>query len=637
VWTNIDVPAAGETLTYDVTVPTPTGVTETLDNTASIIAYRAGINTSTDPAAQEYIPAGSLDTSREDSANTPGDGTRDDSGVYLPSVSVAKSVTSPTGANNTAAQVVPGEVAEFTFSVTVPAHSSVFGGVLRDVISGASNWSILADETSVDHPGGSTAAGATGFTWGGQDFTIDPATGVLTFPATYTNATDTDQVFTVHLSASIRSGSTWTHSPATARTDTARFTSTGAPTAQATANVRLIEPGPAITKTANDDTVTAGQVVRFTVVASNATGRPTLEDAVVTDCVPDAFASVSLVSLTTGMAVAGGDPSCEGTLVTWTVGSIAAGATATLAYDATVAPSAAGGASYTNTAELVGYSLPAGPDVDRREYTVTSPEVVTVEGAAFTKTVDAPTATIGQEREFTLSTTVPANVNFYDAAIIDDVPAGMAVSDVTVSCTDSDDAPCDADLPGAGAALTPAGTLQGWWLGDILSAPVTRTITVTYTGTVLDLAAVDAGDAIVNTARMRWNTANTLTDAPTASYTGTQSTVVGEATVTVVEPQLDIAKAVNGAATAAVDPGETFTFGVTIDNLDGTVDRLRRDGVRRHPGGSGGRPRLGLGRRRPDGRRRQRRRHPHVDVAQPGRGRAGDLHVRGEPRGIVHA
>ena len=570
VWTNIDVPAAGETLTYDVTVPTPTGVTETLDNTASIIAYRAGINTSTDPAAQEYIPAGSLDTSREDSANTPGDGTRDDSGVYLPSVSVAKSVTSPTGANNTAAQVVPGEVAEFTFSVTVPAHSSVFGGVLRDVISGASNWSILADETSVDHPGGSTAAGATGFTWGGQDFTIDPATGVLTFPATYTNATDTDQVFTVHLSASIRSGSTWTHSPATARTDTARFTSTGAPTAQATANVRLIEPGPAITKTANDDTVTAGQVVRFTVVASNATGRPTLEDAVVTDCVPDAFASVSLVSLTTGMAVAGGDPSCEGTLVTWTVGSIAAGATATLAYDATVAPSAAGGASYTNTAELVGYSLPAGPDVDRREYTVTSPEVVTVEGAAFTKTVDAPTATIGQEREFTLSTTVPANVNFYDAAIIDDVPAGMAVSDVTVSCTDSDDAPCDADLPGAGAALTPAGTLQGWWLGDILSAPVTRTITVTYTGTVLDLAAVDAGDAIVNTARMRWNTANTLTDAPTASYTGTQSTVVGEATVTVVEPQLDIAKAVNGAATAAVDPGETFTFGVTIDNLDGT-------------------------------------------------------------------
>lgn len=566
VWTGVPVPSGEQTLTYDVTIPTPTGVTRQLDNIASIISYRAGINTSTDPGAQEYIPAGSLDTSRAGSANTVGTGTVDDSSVHLPAASVAKSVTSDVARHNTSVQVVPGEVAHFTYSVTIPAHTSVYSGVLTDVIAGAANWQVVAAATTVDHPGGSTAPGDASFDLGGQTFTVTTATGTVTFPATYTNATDADQTFTVHLDAYVRAASGWTHST-TARNDTARFTSTGAPTLNSTATVRVIEPNPTLTKTANDDTVVAGQTITYTIVATNAANRPTLFDTVVTDCVPDALQGVTIVSATQGSASIVTDPTCgTGTAIEWTIGAIdgppPAVAPATLTYTATVTPSAAGGAQYTNTALLTGYSLDD-PATDRRTYTRTTPEVVTVVGAGIIKSVDAPTATVGQERSFSVAVTIPANVNFYDAAIIDDVPAGMALSGATVSCLDASSVNCDATLPGGGAALTPSGTLQGWWLGDVRSAPTVRTVTVTYTGTVLDAAGNANGTALTNTARLRWNTVDTLTDPPTASFTGTQTAGPATATVTVVEPAMTIAKTVEGAAAADVDPGETFTYAVT--------------------------------------------------------------------------
>src|SRR5690606_9278305 len=87
---------ARATLTYDVTIPTPTSVNVNLENDALIISYAAGVNTSADPSAQGYFPMGSLASGDSGSWNVPGEGTTDDSRVYLPSVSMSKSGTSPT-------------------------------------------------------------------------------------------------------------------------------------------------------------------------------------------------------------------------------------------------------------------------------------------------------------------------------------------------------------------------------------------------------------------------------------------------------------------------------------------------------------------------------------------------------------
>jgi uncharacterized repeat protein (TIGR01451 family)/fimbrial isopeptide formation D2 family protein len=570
VWTDVAVPSGQATLTYNVTVPVGIGAQSALNNIASIISYRAGINTSATPDAQLYVPAGSLNTALALAANTAGIGTSDDSSVNLPAATVAKTQTSPTATNNTADRVVPGELAEFTYSVTIPAYTSVLEADLQDIIQTPGNWQIVATQSWVDHPGGSTAPGsATGFIIGAFDpFAFTPSTGYLDFPDLYTNNTASPQTFTVHLSAYIRPGASWTHNTGASqyRTDTARFDSTTTGQMDAGEGVYLIEPNPTVTKIANDTTVYAGQTVTYTLTASNANGRPTLFDTQVIDCVPGELTSITWVSGSQGSASVVADPSCAtGTRIVWQVGSIAGNANATLSYSVVVSSAAAGAAAYTNTARLTGYSLDD-PSADRRTYTRNVNETITVEGASITKTTDTTSPTIGEEVAYTVTTTIPANVNFYDATIIDDVPTSMAISNVTVTCTDSALAPCDGDLPGGGAAIVTSGTNHGWWLGDVLSDPLDRVITVTYTGTVLDQVDTNNGDGIVNVVRLRWNIINTLTTAPNGSFTGTASAGPANATVVVQEPDVTVSKLVNGVTSDVVDPGDTFSYELTVAN-----------------------------------------------------------------------
>ena len=583
VWTGVSVTdddVAGvfsKTLSYDVLVPTETGVATSLVNEASIISYTAGINTSAVLAGQVYYPAGAFDQDPARVANTVGDGTRDDSEIHLPDASVAKSITSPTGVNNSASQVVPGEIATATYTVTIPAHTTVKNGILTDVIANAGEWQIIDGTMTVKDPSDTTtAAGATSLVYGGQTFTIDPATGTLTFPATFTNATDDDQTFTVVIDAYITSATAWVHSPGTARTDTATFTSATGSTLAGSADVFLIEPSPSIAKSADATTVAAGQTVTYTLTASNASGRPTLFDSTVEDCVPAALGTVTVTSPASGWTVT---PAACGalsanTLITWSAGDIladvAVGTEPELTYTVTVDPTAAGGATYLNVAAITGYSLAATPPSgDRHAYTAQTNETITVEGATLTKSVDEPTATIGEERGFTITVNIPKDVNFYDSAIIDTLPAGMTLVPLStgITCDYGVGGDCLGTLPGAGSALTPSGTTLGWWLGDVASHTDTRTVTVTYTAVVTDVVDNVNTWELDNTATFRWASADTITGPPAdANYTPGQTTNEGKATVTVVEPSVGLVKKVNNLDADTVDPGETFGYTITATN-----------------------------------------------------------------------
>src|SRR5690606_17231808 len=71
-------------------------------------------------------------------------------------------------------------------------------------------------------------------------FTLDSATGKLTFPASYDNTSDADETFSVRISVYVTGpgadGALWVHD--NELRNTASFTSTGAPTQEKTADIQ---------------------------------------------------------------------------------------------------------------------------------------------------------------------------------------------------------------------------------------------------------------------------------------------------------------------------------------------------------------------------------------------------------------
>lgn len=569
VWPSLTVTKnATKTLTYTVTIPRGTEVATTLENTASIKEYKFLANTG---VLGETVTPGA--------PGVPDTGTIDSSSVFLPDVEAAKRVvgTDVRGVNNNDVgtpaapattplpQAVHGEYITYEYSVTVPANTTVKNAVLKDsgtLALGAAHGAYTVDpaRTAMFLPADVLPS----------DFTLDAATGTLTFPTTYDNTTAAEQTFTVQISA-YTAGATapakdvWGQGDIL--TNTATFQSDSG-TKSPTATVEYVVPEPTITKTVDDgdQPVMADQTLTYTLTATNASGRPTSFDTVVTDCVPAA-----LINVTPGVPAQGVvSPlgTCSGgTQIVWTVGAVAGGETKTLTYTATVSPQAAGGASYTNTANLKGYALDALPSTNPRQLELTSEAeaTVTVEDATIVKTVDAPSGAIGDLRSFTVTVTLPKHVNFYTPTLTDIVPAGLRVNPASIAITAPDVGVLFACSPTAGTG-TDGGDVSCTASGDITSALVDRTITLTYSATIVQNAARTTptkGNALTNTASFAWTS--------TSGGTGT-TTVSDDATVTVTEPNLTIKKYVEGkdaqdAATAVTAaPSSTLHYSITVTN-----------------------------------------------------------------------
>ena len=592
----VDTAVAGEyraSLSYDLTVPVAMSeIDSSHTNTATLVSYAASTNTGGTaiyhpedapdytgrPPAEERLPA------------PEGRTTTDPSHVLVDGVEVVKSVASVVGTNNPGpalpstganTSVAIGEWATYRYAVTIPAHTSVVSAILSDALPTPANWEVDASKTRVTYPGGTwTAGGANTFTLAGATFTVTPATGALTFPTGAYTVGASDETFTVEITARVRPGATWTHSTTTNRTNTASFTSSGSSKGTATAATRVIEPDPRVSKVASDDSIVAEQEVDFTLQAWNASGRPTSFDTVVVDCVPAGLAVTLPVTAPSGTSVvvdaSPAPAACAGTLITWTIGDLAAeGSTPgtgeiasrqSLTYSVVIDPAAGGGVSYENTARVTGYSVPddrtvpTDPD-PRRAYTRSVTETITAEDPTIVKTVDGSASTdavVGEIVDYEVVVTVPAQINLYDTSIVDVVPAGIAISDVEVSY-----GPTWATAPSA--TPTVSGQTITLALGDVASATTPRTVTLRYHGTVRDTGAVSDGVELDNTATLTWNGVD---NTPTTS-----SSVDDEATVTVLEPEVTISKKVDhpGTTPAAhdaidVDAGGSFHYRIVVTN-----------------------------------------------------------------------
>ncbi len=598
-WTGVDVTtaAAGEfrtTLTYNLTVtPAMAEVDTSHSNTAAVIHYEADVNSG---GRQTYHPEDTLDYTGRPPADeriptAEGDRVVDPSHVLVEGVEVVKKVSSPLGLNNTgpafppgadSTQVAIGEWATYTYSVTIPARTSVVNATLSDVLPTPANWEIDTSETRVTYPSGSWTTSSIGntFTHAGGEFTVTAASGQLAFPAgTYTVGA-ADETFTVQITARIRPGATtWTHAPTSnPRTDTAQFFSSTTLKDSDTANTHVVEPDPRVSKVADDDTIVAEQTVRYTLEAWNVTGRPTSFDTVVVDCVPAGLAVQAPITEPAGTSVSIDTASadCAGTLITWTIGNLAAETSTpgvgeiasrqSLSYDVVIDPAAGGGVRYDNTATVTGYSVPddrtdpTDPD-PRRRHTRTATEQVTAISPAIVKTVDgasSTTAVVGEIVDYEVVVTIPVDINLYDTTIVDVVPAGIAISDVDVEYGPTWTTPPSATPSVSGQTIT----LD---LGDVARAATVRTVTITYQGTVTDVPANSNGTTLENTATLSWNGVN---DTPT-----TAASLDDDATVTVREPNLTITKRVDHPTTTpaaqngiSVDAGGGFHYRVVVTN-----------------------------------------------------------------------
>jgi fimbrial isopeptide formation D2 family protein/uncharacterized repeat protein (TIGR01451 family) len=564
VWKPLAIAANTTTsLTYVVNMPGNITSGTTYSNTASIISYDVDNNSGT----STYRPFNSLGSLTGN--NVPGARTTDNSDVYVPPATIDKSVVS-TGIDAAAdpdngSKVTHGEDITYRMSATVPARTSVSGAVLQDdgFLSrdgGTTQRPYVAGSATVAYPADATQAASA--------FTFNTTTGRLQFPALYDNATDAAQTFTV----TITLHSTFDWANGDTLTNRARFTANGMAAVTDTATVAYTQPSPRVAKTvaSGGAKVTAGQSLTYTLAVNNDPTRPIAYDTVVTDCVPSQLTAVTYVgSPSQGSAVAPevASPSCggTGTLITWNVGDVAAGgADRTLSYTVTVDPSSAGGASYTNTAQLTAWALDSSVAAPRNlKLTGSSPVTVTIDGAKLVKTASPATASIGDAVSYSVDVTLPINVNFYDATITDPAPSGVRLTGpVTVA-----DAGTGVTCAVVANAISCSTLANG---GSILSSPTLRHVVLSYSGVVVATSASPVapvkGDQPNNVATFAWKT------TPGGS---TPQSVSGNARFTVVEPSLAIAKRVEGqdadtpATAVSISPGQARAYTVVVTNPAG--------------------------------------------------------------------
>ncbi|MFT4029987.1 MAG: DUF11 domain-containing protein [Protaetiibacter sp.] len=572
IWTGIDVAAGAErTLSYDVTVPEGVEINTTLTNTASITSYDVELNSG---ETGTFYPDGSLDTGDHDAdVVVPGDGTRDDSAVYTPPASIDKwlvesevgTSTTDLDTQNTDSVIVQGELVTYSYSVTIPAHTTVANGVLRDrgtlVSSAGGTVTLTVTDAGWDYSA-LTDAVESDFTFAS---TSGSYRGVLTFPSSYTNSSDEAQVFTVTLTGYVGDAG----SNGVTLTNQGQFTSdTWSGTDDQAVTYR--EPNLDITKTASKTSgVAYGDSVTYTLTVTNNTNRVKSYDNVVVDTVPAGLivdaSSIDPVPASYDSGITTG----AGGTITWTIDELPP--TATLSYAATIDPETGAAQSYLNTATVTGYTLPEevdGVDTTGRRGTRSDTATATITaataaidkgvrlvgGSSYAATASAP---IGDTVEYQVVVTLRAGVNYYDPVITDDLPAGVQLVESSVSGPTASDT---TTIPGTWT-LTQDTTTNTWtWTydGDIPSSTSERTLTLSYQVLLADDVAASV-TSLPNTAAFSWNR--------TDDTESTRTSLTDGATVTVLDPVLAIDKTVSDAAP---DPGDTFDYTVTVTNTGTT-------------------------------------------------------------------
>jgi uncharacterized repeat protein (TIGR01451 family) len=147
------------------------------------------------------------------------------------------------------------------------------------------------------------------------------------------------------------------------------------------------QPGasPNITKPPLNQSVNANSTITWSILSAN-NGTLALNNAVVTDTLPAGLTFLSAIPAASSVTGGGANP----TIITWQLGSIAAGGSVTLQLNATAPPATT--ASYENDVQL------SGIDTNQNSYLVTASANVNVNDRPPTVTVTSPSPCLDLRR-----------------------------------------------------------------------------------------------------------------------------------------------------------------------------------------------------------------------------------------------
>ncbi|PJJ73638.1 putative repeat protein (TIGR01451 family)/fimbrial isopeptide formation D2 family protein [Diaminobutyricimonas aerilata] len=574
-WDGLTVPADSSiTLEYVATVPGDSSPGDSFANTAGVRTYQGATNTGT---PFDYFPDDNIDPTLVDRENT--DRARDDATVSLEQPTIVKGVTSPAEAGNTASQATIGENVTYTVTATVPEGTTLYETVeVRDTLD--SRLQIIGTPTYTI--GGGAA----------QNATVNGQQVVAPLPVGYVNAPDSgDDLVVLTIQARVLDVPAAVRGASVPNNATFVWSSVDGADRSVQSNqapVTVVEPLIAVAKTNNapDGRVAPGQTVHYTVTVSNgAAPASTAHDTVVVDRVPIDLTPLEATDdpAEDGDTVGGGVWNAGARTLTWTVPALVPSQTVTLGYDAQVLNPTVSNGTIVNDVTATTTSLAGEPTGERTNaslngktgsgYVSTSSSSVRAPEITLDKAVTPTTATIGERVQYTVTVTIPAAVIAYDTTVIDALPADIRFDGLdSATCTQGGQPCAPAITPTV--IGTPAADARsiGFFLGDLDPAGTqARTVTLMYGGVVT--GGGTAGETQTNTARVYFNTDDTITGTPTTvPAPGGFDTPAdsGTATVTLVEPRLVVGKSVDGqvgdADARRAVPGDTLTYRVAVTN-----------------------------------------------------------------------
>lgn len=425
--------------------------------------------------------------------------------------------------------VVPGQLLTYTLGVTNNGPSDVTDATVTDVV-----------------PSGLTFINAT--TPSGTTFTNSNGVLTLSLGNLASGASDTiTLLFTPNVSSTTAQTLTNTATVTTSAGDTnpannqATATTTVNPASSSTATDL------AITKTASPEPVVAGQLLTYTLTVSN-NGSNGVTDATVTDVLPAGltFINASTPAGTTFTNVNG--------VLTFSLGSIAAGASDTITLLVTPSSDVTAATSITNTATVTSSAGDTNPA--NNQATATSTVNPTSTGTAtdlvISKTSSPEPALPGQAVTYTIQVSNAGPNAVTDATVTDVLPSGVTFINATTP---------------TGTTFTNANGVLTFNLGSLANgASETITVLVTPTGTGT------LPTTLTNTATVTSSAGDTTPGNNQASATTTvnaNSTTATDLAVT------------KSASTSSLVTGQdvTYTLIVTNNGTNGVTDATLTDVV----------------------------------------------------------
>jgi len=589
----VAVAGKGQTvLHFTVTVPTTINPATSLEDHAGVVEYHSSTNTG---GEYTYVPAEDIDVAIGLEANVPAANAH--AKLETEAATLEKTHTSSViETGNKAAEASIGELVTFEVSATLP-KGTAFGGEGRITDPGIPTARLTYEKGSAEALVDGSAAPA--------EFKVEEVSGspVLVLPENYTAPTASARKITLRFRARVANVSE--NNAAGSATEKSipntgeiAWTNpiTGAQTLEAKDAVPLVEPAISITESNNSGGKVHGtQIVEYKLKPKNAATGSTAFDTKVVEVVP-----VGLSPCTeAGKVLAEGEETASKGVwnatkrtITWEVGTLVPGAESSLSYFAVLNENPVANTKLTDKATVTTASLPAAeasrrtaandPVKGKAGYEATVESTIEVEGSTIAKKSDSPKDTIGHRITYTVEVTLPAHVLAYDETVIDTLPDSLDFDEyVSAECTSG--CPPNVTPKTYTPKVTEASTTLAWYLGDIESDAVARTIKLVYRADVRSThrtggAKIVAGNEIANSAAVYWDKSHKHGfeegTIPSAAGFEIKSGPVS-ATTAVIEPAVTLVKeaAVGAGAYSAgpitVTDGNTVHYKLKVSNTGG--------------------------------------------------------------------